>query len=180
MKNSVFLALIILTALLASSCLSFNYYYSDDDPPSPSGVGVILYETKDEADKKEDVKDTLPISDESFPSTDEALQEEIISSETNTEADNGSIQITSLTSPISPNQTATLVAVGKPLTLYKISVYYMTSESTAKGLEPKLSDENGSISWSWRIGASVKAGSYRIVISGGGETIETQIQVAEK
>ena len=55
MKNSVFLALIILTALLASSCLSFNYYYSDDDPPSPSGVGVILYETKDEADKKEDV-----------------------------------------------------------------------------------------------------------------------------
>jgi hypothetical protein len=91
----------------------------------------------------------------------------------------GSIQLISLTSPIGRNQTATLKIKGAPNTEYSISVYYSSGASEAKGLEPKQSDSEAYVSWSWKIGGRTKAGDYKVVIKGGGETYETSITITE-
>ena len=70
-------------------------------------------------------------------------------------------------------------AADDPTTEYTIAVYYSSGASSADGLEEKTSDESGIVSWSWKIGAKTKAGKWRIVIQGGGETLETYIEVTE-
>ena len=90
-----------------------------------------------------------------------------------------SLWIEDLTTPISINKTATISAFGKPGTYYMIVVYYSTKRSSAKGLEGKHADENGRVEWSWKIGASVKPGVYRIVISGDEESVESEIEISE-
>jgi len=80
------------------------------------------------------------------------------------------ITLVSLTSPIGRNQTAKISIKGVPNTEYSISVYYSTSESSAAGLEDKISDTNGNVSWEWKIGGKTSSGDYRIVISGDGES----------
>ena len=87
------------------------------------------------------------------------------------------LHVVTLTSPITKNKTATLDAVGKPNTVYSITVIYATANSEAQGLEPKAANADGQVSWSWKIGASVKPGSYKIVLEGGGETVESYIEV---
>lgn len=82
-----------------------------------------------------------------------------------------------LTSKASINNDATLEILGKPNTKYRINVYYKTKPSQAKGLVEKESDENGYVSWTWRVGASVQPGSYRIQVVGGGETFVTYLNV---
>jgi outer membrane biosynthesis protein TonB len=84
-----------------------------------------------------------------------------------------------VTSPISPNSIATLTAKVAPNTEYDISVYYSSSASKADGLEAKVSDANGNISWSWKVGGRTKPGTYRIVIAGGGEKKESTFTVTE-
>ena len=66
---------------------------------------------------------------------------------------------------------------GKPDTEYKISVFYSSAASTAKGLEAKISDGGGMVSWTWKVGARTKEGDFKIVISGGGETFTTYFRV---
>lgn len=59
---------------------------------------------------------------------------------------------------------ATLAFIGEPNTLYSITVYVRSGASGAKGLEPKVSDETGYVSWSWWVGSSATPGTYKIVI----------------
>ena len=87
------------------------------------------------------------------------------------------IYLYDLTTPISKNKTATVSIIGQPNTEYSIEVFYATGKSTAKGLENKISSDIGAVSWSWKIGPSVKTGYYKIVITGGGKSLETEIQV---
>lgn len=82
-----------------------------------------------------------------------------------------------LTLKASINNDATLEILGKPNTKYRISVYYKTKPSQAKGLVEKESDANGYVSWTWRVGASVQPGSYQIQVVGGGETFVTYLNV---
>lgn len=74
-----------------------------------------------------------------------------------------------LTSPetVKRGKNATLEIKGTPNTLYSIKVKYSSGYSSAKGLEDKVSDENGVCSWTWRVGAKTKPGSYNITISDG-------------
>ena len=74
-----------------------------------------------------------------------------------------SITLVSITSPISINKTATLTVKGLPNAEHGINVYYSSGASSAAGLEKKISDDSGLVSWSWKIGARVKSGTYRIV-----------------
>lgn len=87
------------------------------------------------------------------------------------------ISLDYLTTPIKINAKATVRIKGKPDTEYKISVFYSSAASTAKGLEAKISDGDGMVSWTWKVGARTKEGEYRIVISGGGETFTTYFRV---
>ncbi|MDR1409981.1 MAG: hypothetical protein LBJ12_06945 [Oscillospiraceae bacterium] len=79
----------------------------------------------------------------------------------------------------SRNEIATLSITGEPNTLYSITVYYNSGASTASGLEDKKSNSAGVVSWSWKIGGRTAAGTYRVVIAGGGESKEFQITVQE-
>lgn len=96
-----------------------------------------------------------------------------------TPAETDNIAILHLTSPVCQNETAILQIRGKPLTQYKIWVYYDTGLSTAKGLEPKQSDEAGIVIWSWRVGPNTNAGRQRIVIEGDGKIYETEFETTE-
>lgn len=89
------------------------------------------------------------------------------------------LMITSVTSPVGRNETATLSIKGKPNTEYTINVYYSTQASTASGLEKKTSDNDGVVVWSWKIGGSTKGGAHRIVIIGGDERAETTFTTTE-
>lgn len=89
----------------------------------------------------------------------------------------GSISLENITSPVTAGETAVLNIKGRPFTEYSVSVYYSSGKSSAKGLEPKISDEKGYVEWSWKIGAKTSPGNYKIVIAGGDEAIETVIEV---
>lgn len=59
---------------------------------------------------------------------------------------------------------ATFSFLGEPNTLYSITVYVKSGASHAKGLDPKISDETGYVSWSWWVGENSTPGTYKIVI----------------
>jgi hypothetical protein len=48
---------------------------------------------------------------------------------------------------------------------YRITVYLKSGASTAKGLEPKIADEDGLITWEWKVSSRTTPGDYRIVIA---------------
>lgn len=79
---------------------------------------------------------------------------------------------------VNAGETATLTIKGKPNTEYSISVYYSSGASKAAGLENKISDSNGNVTWTWEVGAKTKSGEHRIVINGGGDKIETKFTTA--
>lgn len=89
------------------------------------------------------------------------------------------ITLVDITSPIGRNETATITIKGEPNTRYSIAVFYSSSESSAAGLEEHVSDSNGFVKWSWKIGGRTKAGEHSIVISGGGQRFETRIRTTE-
>ena len=96
-----------------------------------------------------------------------------------TAAPSSGITLVDITSPAPRNSFATIRIKGKPNTEYSIRVYYSTTASTADGLENKISDADGYVSWTWKIGGRTKPGSHRIKITGGGETFETSIVTTE-
>ena len=83
----------------------------------------------------------------------------------------GSLKLVSMTETVSAGKTATVTVKGLPNTEYSITVTYSTSVSQAAGLEPKYTDENGSVSWSWRVGNQTKPGEYKIEIQSQTEKI---------
>jgi hypothetical protein len=82
-----------------------------------------------------------------------------------------------MTTPIGKNKKATIKVKGQPNTKYSIHVYYSTKESSASGLEDKTSDEEGYVSWTWKIGGNTKPGKYNISINGNEETLKVEFTV---
>ena len=80
---------------------------------------------------------------------------------------------------VARNEIATVEFQGKPNTEYVITVYYKSGASTADGLEPKISDDNGYVSWTWKVGGRTSPGTFKIVISGGGESKTVYFTVVE-
>ncbi len=87
------------------------------------------------------------------------------------------VTILSLTTPVGNGQMAELEMQGEPNTNYSILVYYSEKPSEAKGLEDKVSDKNGRITWKWRIGSRTKTGEHKIVIKNEKGRFETFITV---
>ncbi len=61
--------------------------------------------------------------------------------------------------------------------MYKIQVKYKSTISSASGLEEKVSNENGVVSWSWKINKNTSAGEYPITISSNLEEETFKIQI---
>ena len=78
---------------------------------------------------------------------------------------------------VQAGETATVKIQGDPNTVYTIQAFYSSGASSAKGLEPKTSDENGIVSWSWKVSANVSPGRYRIRITGGGQAVQIGFDV---
>lgn len=93
---------------------------------------------------------------------------------------NGTILLVDITSFVYNNNMASLTIQGKPNTDYRISVYYSSGESTAEGLGMKTSDSDGYVTWEWKVGARTKAGSHKIVISGGSDTLTVYFITAKE
>lgn len=75
---------------------------------------------------------------------------------------------------------ASISVVGAPNTLHHISVYYPSGASKAAGLDPKVSDGNGRVSWEWKIGPSTTIGDhYAVVSDSDGNRLRVEFTVAE-
>lgn len=89
------------------------------------------------------------------------------------------IELISMTTPIPQGKTATVSVHGKANTEHSIKVMYSSGPSNAKGLESKMSDENGNVSWTWRIGASTAVGTYEVKITDGNQNLTLYIEITE-
>lgn len=89
------------------------------------------------------------------------------------------IFLISKTNNVSPGEYVTLEIQGKPNTKYSIKVHYSSGASSAKGLEPKMSNENGYVSWTWKVGTRTKPGDYHIDVFGGGESLWIEFTVTK-
>lgn len=98
-------------------------------------------------------------------------------SDSTSEQGSGVLSLVSVTSPVHHGSRATLCVRGEAGVLYSIQVFYSSAASTASGLEPQTADADGLAQWSWRVGASTKPGEYRIVVSGGNDTLEIKFSV---
>jgi len=75
------------------------------------------------------------------------------------------LQITSVTSSIVAGEKATVIAHTAPGAQCKISVYYTTTRSAAEGLQDKTAEASGNVSWTWKVGTDMAAGTYRIEVT---------------
>ena len=66
------------------------------------------------------------------------------------------------------NQHATLSIRGNAGATYRIAVFYATTASAAKGREDKVADAFGQVTWTWKVGARVKPGRYRLGVEADG------------
>lgn len=77
------------------------------------------------------------------------------------------ISLISFTDVVKQGDLASIEIKGVPNTIYSIDVYYKSGKSKAKGLEDKVSLENGFVKFEWIIGSQVSEGVYDVVISDG-------------
>lgn len=72
---------------------------------------------------------------------------------------------------------ATVTAQTAPGATCSVVVRYGTRASVAQGLTPRVSDADGSVSWSWRVGTNTAPGNHEIVITAtvGAESVTKSI-----
>lgn len=87
-----------------------------------------------------------------------------------TETQYAGLTFLSWSESVAPGGYGTATIQGHPNTEYAITVYYKSGPSKAKGLTPQTSGEDGIVTWQWKIGSSTSAGSFKITVTGGGET----------
>jgi len=87
------------------------------------------------------------------------------------------ISMVSLTSPIYPGSTATLIIQTVPGANCSITVYYKSGASQAAGLGPQTADASGQVTWSWNVGSRTAKGIWKIVVQFelGGKTTKLEI-----
>jgi hypothetical protein len=75
------------------------------------------------------------------------------------------IDVISLTTPVNPGEYATIKVQTLPNELLTIEVWYMSGKSEAQGLYPKRADDEGYVSWTWKVGTRTTPGSWEIIIA---------------
>lgn len=99
---------------------------------------------------------------------------------TKADAQSTGIEIVSCPDIVSRGEYASVQIKGEPNTDYTCSVQYKTTMSTAAGLGEKQSDDEGFVTWKWKIGTRTSL-DYRptIYIEGGGDSASVRFQVVE-
>ena len=169
------------TGMLESSSIAAPEVTSDSQETSYMTAAETTSQPEDTTVEPQ-VTTSIPENTTSEPSITTSVPEDTTSEPpvTTTEPETTEykgISVTYITYPARSNAYAILKIKGKPNTEYKISVYYKTKPSVAKGLEAKTSGSDGSVSWNWLVGGNVQTGEYKITITGGGEKFSTYLKV---
>lgn len=135
----------------SSTKLSPNY-----SSPSPTNSSPSLISTSPPTTS------TSPPATSSSPPTSSSSTQITTSSQPSNEL---TLQIISRTSPVKHGAYATLIAQTIPGAKCDIVVYYKSGPSTAQGLYTKTADENGQVSWTWKVGTNTTPGSWLIVVT---------------
>ena len=115
------------------------------------------------------------------PSVEPSEEPSVESSVEPSEEDEQGIRVISETLQVRRGEKVTVTVQGKPNTTYYISVTYASGHtSEAKGLEPAVSDGNGYVSWSWKIGGSTKPGTSHFVVTDGKTSVRYDFEVVDK
>lgn len=157
---------------------SVEVYVSDGVVVKISSGEDILYDAERIQDEKKD-NTTQQVNGNSEDSTEPGTQSPDSSLASDVPAKPGEIYVRSLTSPIKRGRTAYMEILGIPGEEYSIAVHYASSISKAADLVPKTADENGLVTWQWKVGSRTAAGTYKIIVAGGGETLETVFVVTD-
>ena len=89
-------------------------------------------------------------------------------------------EFTSLISEVRRNEIVTITVQGEPNTEYTISVrYYSGHVSEANGLGPAISDANGFVSWTWKVGGRTGFGPSTFTVSDGNTSVTYDFEVVE-
>lgn len=83
----------------------------------------------------------------------------------NSSTKNDTIQLNTMSSYVSPGESAYISIIAEPNTKYNISVEYKSGYSDAEGLIAKTSSASGFVSWRWVVGTRTYPGTYPITIS---------------
>ena len=62
------------------------------------------------------------------------------------------------------NETVSVTIQALPNTTYHIVVNYKSGPSKSKDLNEKVSDSNGIVTWTWKVGAKSAAGTFDIIV----------------
>ena len=87
------------------------------------------------------------------------------------------ISLVSLDSPVSKGSDVTISIKGLPNTTYDIDVIYSSGVSKASGLEDKISDNEGNVSWTFKVSSNVKPGTYEVKITDGSSNASYSLEV---
>lgn len=90
------------------------------------------------------------------------------------------LTVTDWSQSVKPGDTGYAEIQGKPGARYSITVYYKSGASKAKGLDPQTADDTGTAAWHWKVGSKTSPGTFRITITGGGETQTVSFTVLGK
>ena len=92
---------------------------------------------------------------------------------------NSNISLVSLDSPVSRGNDVTVSIKGLPNTNYDIDVIYSSGPSKASGLEDKISDSEGNVSWTFKVSSNVKPGTYEVKISDEKDSASYSLEVSD-
>lgn len=101
------------------------------------------------------------------------------SNDSSSSTSTNNIKLVSMTSPVSRGNDVTVSIKGIPNTSYDIDVIYSSGESKATGLEDKTSDNEGNVSWTFKVSSNVKPGTYEVKITGGENSVSYSLEVME-
>lgn len=82
-----------------------------------------------------------------------------------TEVLQATLRLISVTNEVRRGERASITMTGQPNTEYKITVMFATGPSTAQGLEPAFSDDEGFVTWTWLIGSNTSFGTFEIIVA---------------
>lgn len=124
---------------------------------------------------------TFPTESSTQPTTVPTTQPETEPTEAEpVETEYTGLTITDWSQTVSPGDTGFVTIQGKPGVTYTITVTYKSGPSKAKGLDPQAADDQGQVTWNWKIGSKTSSGTFSITVSGGGETQKVSFQVKSK
>jgi len=114
---------------------------------------------------------------QSNATTNHSTSSTVATNKNTSNSNSGSTNVSTSELTVNAGDKASVSVKTKPNVQGTIEVDYASGPSHASGLEPKTSDSNGNISWTWTVGTRTKEGTYKVIINVNGQTITKQLVV---